>query len=80
MTDNIYMPYLMKVEKVTFEAPGVKTFMLKFVNEEDQNRFTLKQVSSANIPFSGQANQRSVLPRHQHVKDILNARSGKPVR
>jgi sulfhydrogenase subunit gamma (sulfur reductase) len=42
MTDNIYMPYLMKVEKVTFEAPGVKTFMLKFVNEEDQNRFTFK--------------------------------------
>jgi sulfhydrogenase subunit gamma (sulfur reductase) len=42
MTDNIYMPYLMKVEKVTFEAPGVKTFMLKFINEEDQNRFTFK--------------------------------------
>lgn len=42
MTDNIYMPYLMKVEKVTFEAPGVKTFMLKFLNEEDQNRFTFK--------------------------------------
>jgi NAD(P)H-flavin reductase len=42
MTDNIYMPYLMKVDKVTFEAPGVKTFMLKFVNEEDQNRFKFK--------------------------------------
>jgi sulfhydrogenase subunit gamma (sulfur reductase) len=42
MTDNIYMPYLMKVEKVTFEAPGVKTFMLKFLHEEDQNRFTFK--------------------------------------
>jgi sulfhydrogenase subunit gamma (sulfur reductase) len=42
MTDNIYMPYLMKVEKVTYEAPGVKTFMLKFLNEEDQNRFTFK--------------------------------------
>jgi sulfhydrogenase subunit gamma (sulfur reductase) len=42
MTDNIYMPYLMKIEKVTFEAPGVKTFMLKFVNEEDLNRFIFK--------------------------------------
>ena len=40
MMDNIYMPYLMKIEKVTYEAPGVKTFMLKFVNEEDQNKFT----------------------------------------
>lgn len=40
MMDNIYMPYLMRVEKVTYEAPGVKTFMLKFVNEQDQDKFT----------------------------------------
>jgi NAD(P)H-flavin reductase len=33
------MPYLMRIEKVTFEAPGVKTFMLKFINEDDQNKF-----------------------------------------
>jgi NAD(P)H-flavin reductase len=39
MTDNLYMPYLMRIEKVTFEAPGVKTFMLKFINEDDQNKF-----------------------------------------
>jgi sulfhydrogenase subunit gamma (sulfur reductase) len=42
MTDNIYMPYLMRIEKVTFEAPGVKTFKLKFINEEDQKRFIFK--------------------------------------
>jgi NAD(P)H-flavin reductase len=42
MIDNLYMPYLMRVEKVTYEAPGVKTFMLKFINEEDQNGFTFK--------------------------------------
>jgi NAD(P)H-flavin reductase len=42
MTDNIYMPYLMRIEKITFEAPGVKTFMLKFVSEHDQNKFTFK--------------------------------------
>jgi NAD(P)H-flavin reductase len=42
MTDNIYMPYLMKVEKITWEAPGVKTFMLKFVNNEDQVNFNFK--------------------------------------
>jgi NAD(P)H-flavin reductase len=40
MMDNIYMPYLMKIERVTYEAPGVKTFMLKFVNEHDQDKFT----------------------------------------
>jgi NAD(P)H-flavin reductase len=42
MTENIYMPYLMRIEKITYEAPGVKTFMLRFVNEEDQNNFNFK--------------------------------------
>lgn len=42
MTENIYMPYLMRLEKVTYEAPGVKTFMLKFVHEEDQNKFDFR--------------------------------------
>ena len=42
MMENIYMPCQMRIEKVTYEAPGVKTFMLKFVNEEDQNNFNFK--------------------------------------
>jgi NAD(P)H-flavin reductase len=42
MTDNLYIPYLMKVEKVTYEAPGVKTFMLKFINEEDEKKFSFR--------------------------------------
>ena len=37
---NIYLPYLMKVDKITQEAPGVKTFRLKFVNDEDSNNFS----------------------------------------
>lgn len=39
---NIYLPYLMTIEKITEEAPGVKTFRLKFKNEEDANRFEFK--------------------------------------
>lgn len=27
---NIYLPHLMVIEKITHEAPGVKTFRLKF--------------------------------------------------
>ncbi|MBG0858549.1 MAG: FAD/NAD(P)-binding protein [Bacteroidales bacterium] len=42
MTDNIYMPFPMKIEKVIFEAPGVKTFRLKFMNEDDGNKFNFK--------------------------------------
>jgi NAD(P)H-flavin reductase len=39
---NIYIPYLMRIEKITQEAPGVKTFRLKFENEEDAENFQFK--------------------------------------
>jgi NAD(P)H-flavin reductase len=42
MNDNIYLPYLMTIEKITEEAPGVKTFRLKFKNEEEAQRFKFK--------------------------------------
>ncbi len=37
---NIYQPYLMEIEKITEEAPMVKTFRLKFTNEEEGNNFS----------------------------------------
>ncbi len=39
---NIYKPYLMRIEKITEEAPEVKTFRLTFVNEEDAQNFDFK--------------------------------------
>lgn len=42
MNDNIYLPYLMTIEKIIQEAPGVKTFRLKFKNEDEANAFTFK--------------------------------------
>ena len=42
MTDNIYIPYLMRIERITYEAPDVRTFMLKFINEEDEKDFSFK--------------------------------------
>ncbi len=39
---NIYKPYLMRIQKITDEAPGVKTFRLVFDNEEEGNRFSFK--------------------------------------
>jgi NAD(P)H-flavin reductase len=36
------MPYPMRIEKITNEAPGVKTFRLNFVNAEDAQKFTFK--------------------------------------
>ncbi len=39
---NIYLPYLMTIDKITNEAPGVKTFKLKFQSEEEANAFNFK--------------------------------------
>ena len=41
-SSNIYIPYLMRIEKITKEAPGVKTFRLKFENEQDAEEFSFK--------------------------------------
>lgn len=37
---NIYLPYLMKIEKITEEAPGVKTFRLLFKDEAEGKAFS----------------------------------------
>ncbi len=39
---NIYAPYKMKIEKITEEAPLVKTFRLKFMNEQDAENFSFR--------------------------------------
>ncbi len=39
---NLYLPYSMIIEKVTEEAPFVKTFRLKFENEKEANNFSFK--------------------------------------
>ncbi len=39
---NTYLPYLMTIEKITREAPGVKTFRLKFQDETEAAAFEFK--------------------------------------
>ncbi|MDP4205900.1 MAG: FAD/NAD(P)-binding protein [Bacteroidota bacterium] len=40
--ENIYQPFLMRIEKITEEAPGVRTFRLRFENKEEEDRFDFK--------------------------------------
>ncbi|HLN55107.1 MAG TPA: FAD/NAD(P)-binding protein [Bacteroidales bacterium] len=42
MNDNIYMPYLMEIDSIIEETPDVRTFRLKFKNEEDAGKFSFK--------------------------------------
>jgi sulfhydrogenase subunit gamma (sulfur reductase) len=39
---NTYLPYVMRIESVIDEAPGVRTFRLKFANEKDAAQFSFK--------------------------------------
>jgi sulfhydrogenase subunit gamma (sulfur reductase) len=39
---NIYIPYTMRIGKITDEAPGVKTFQLKFTNPQEGSQFAFK--------------------------------------
>ncbi len=42
LNGNMYVPYLMRIEKITEEAPGIRTFKLAFVNEEEGEKFAFK--------------------------------------
>jgi NAD(P)H-flavin reductase len=42
MSSNIYIPYMMEIENIIEEAPDVRTFRLKFKNEEDEKNFSFK--------------------------------------
>lgn len=61
---NIYKPYLMRIEKITQEAPGVKTFRLKFENEEEANAFEFK---------AGQFGEYSILGEGESTFCIASA-------
>ena len=54
MNDNIYLPYLVIVEKITEEAPGVKTFRLKFKDKEESGKFKFKAGQFAEYSVFGE--------------------------
>ncbi len=37
--ENMYVPYMMRIEKITDEAPDIRTFRLKFMNSDDEKKF-----------------------------------------
>ena len=54
MNENIYLPYLVTVEKITEEAPGVKTFRLKFKDKEESGKFKFKAGQFAEYSVFGE--------------------------
>lgn len=54
MDKNIYLPYRMKVAKITEEAPAVKTFRLEFIDEADAADFSFKTGQFAEYSVFGE--------------------------
>lgn len=42
MKNNIYLPYAMTIDRIIEEAPGVRTFRLKFKDKEEENAFSFR--------------------------------------
>lgn len=72
---NIYLPHLMVIEKITHEAPGVKTFRLKFKDEKEGEAFHFKAGQFGEYSAFGEGSQLSVLLRRLLVKDISSVHS-----
>lgn len=54
MEQNIYLPYRMKIAKITEEAPLVKTFRLEFTDPEEGEKFTFKTGQFAEYSVFGE--------------------------
>ena len=70
---NIYLPHLMVIEKITHEAPGVKTFRLKFKDEKEGEAFHFKAGQFGEYSAFGEG--ESVLLRRLLVKYISSVHS-----
>ncbi len=54
MERNIYLPYRMKVAKITNEAPGVRTFRLEFLDPADAEKFDFRTGQFAEYSVFGE--------------------------
>jgi NAD(P)H-flavin reductase len=53
-TTNSYVPYQMRLQKITREAPGVKTFRLEFINPSDAEQFRFRTGQFAEYSVFGE--------------------------
>lgn len=54
MEKNIYLPYRMRVAKITEEAPAVRTFRLEFLDEADAENFSFRTGQFAEYSVFGE--------------------------
>ena len=70
-TKNAYIPYQMRIEKITEEAPFVKTFRLKFVNEKDASQFSFKAGQFGEYSIFGEGESTFCIASSPTRKDYI---------
>ncbi|HAN76973.1 MAG TPA: heterodisulfide reductase subunit F, partial [Bacteroidales bacterium] len=70
-SENIYLPYLMKIESITEEAPLVKTFRLKFANSQEGENFQFKAGQFAEYSVFGEGESTFCIASSPTRKDYI---------
>jgi sulfhydrogenase subunit gamma (sulfur reductase) len=68
---NTYLPYKMRIAKITEEAPGVKTFRLVFANSEDEKNFTFKTGQFGEYSIFGEGESTFCIASSPTRKDYI---------
>src|SRR5215470_1971447 len=71
MDRNIYLPYLVTIDKIIQEAPGVKTFRLKFNDETEKNEFSFKTGQFAEYSVFGEGESTFCIASPHTRKDYI---------
>jgi len=71
VSENVYLPYLMRIENITEEAPSVKTFRLKFTNEEEAAAFSFKAGQFAEYSVLGEGESTFCIASSPTRKDYI---------
>jgi NAD(P)H-flavin reductase len=71
MEQNIYFPYLMRIEKIIDETPDVKTFRLQFQNEDEGRQFTFKAGQFGEYSVMGEGESTFCIASSPTRKDYI---------
>ena len=63
--DSLYLPYRMIIEKITDEAPGVRTFRLKFKEEREGEDFHFKAGQFGEYSAFGEGESLTFFPSNE---------------
>ncbi len=71
MSSNTYKPFIMKIEKITEEAPLVKTFRLNFISDADREAFNFRAGQFGEYSIFGEGESTFCIASSPTRKDYI---------